>query len=553
MKPADVTRLEQARQLLGDGQPAAAARVLADLIETHGGRADLHAFQGLALRRAGDPAAAAAAFEIAIALAPAEAEYHVGLGLCRRELGEIDVAETAYRRALALRPGHAIAHFNLGNLLADREGHAEAAEQYAAAVAANPRAIDAWLGLARALDAQTALRDAPAELLAALRRLRPESCSGRVEVLLGFARVGLQLGWWTEARAYAEAASALRPDDPHVRFALALALLACGEDAAAWPWFEARLETDPENGSAAFVDIATPRLRSLAEARGKRVLILPEQGYGDCLQFHRWVPALASNCAELTVLADSTQVSLLQASGSSVASQQEPIPPHDAHCYVMSLPFLLGATRHQPPAPRAYLRAPSAALERWRAWFGNDREPRVGINWAGNPRHAQDAYRSLPQGELAALTAVSGVRFYSLQKYTGDAAAQTQALAALGIVDLNALIDDFGDAAGLMGNLDLVITVDTATAHLAGALGTPLWLLLPSVCDYRWAADGETSAWYPEARIFRQAAPRAWAPIVAEVAAELAAWRDQRVTAAGDTMSRASRASSAPRSVPPQR
>jgi glycosyl transferase family 9 (putative heptosyltransferase) len=248
---------------------------------------------------------------------------------------------------------------------------------------------------------------------------------------------------------------------------------------------------------------------------GRAILLVAEQGAGDTLQMLRYVPRIVAQGASVKLMLPR---SLQRLEGDALAAaslhaQDEAPPPYDCWAQLMSLPGLLGATEANIPAPIPYLRAPATAR---RGFAGEGRA--VGLAWAGNPEHENDHNRSIPFARLAPLLALDDARWFSLQ--VGPRA--TDIAGASGITDLAPLLQDFGDTAAAIDALDLVITVDTSVAHLAGALGKPVWLLLPHVPDWRWLLDRADTPWYPTMRLFRQARRGDWDEVIGRVAAELA-------------------------------
>src|SRR5262249_21837801 len=198
------------------------------------------------------------------------------------------------------------------------------------------------------------------------------------------------------------------------------------------------------------------------------------------------------------------------------------LPAFDVHCAFMSLPRVLGVTLDTLPAPAAYLHADPAAVERWsRRLAGTGSGLKVGIVWAGNPKHAGDRRRSIALERLAPILDVPGVRFYSLQ--VGERAGDFARLPPDKVVDLSSELTSYGETAAALAHLDLLVSVDTSVVHLAGALGRPCWVLVPFSPDWRWLLEREYSPWYPSLRLFRQPAPGDWDTAIARGAAELAA------------------------------
>jgi hypothetical protein len=255
---------------------------------------------------------------------------------------------------------------------------------------------------------------------------------------------------------------------------------------------------------------------------GKRFLVLAEQGMGDMIQFVRYAEDLVARGATVLVEAPPDLIDLLRdAPGvSAVVPQGGPYPSCDYQAPIMSLPRLCGTGMESIPASLHYLVADTRRLARWRGLLGPGSKPRVGLNWAGNPAHVRDAFRSMPLAALAPLLAMREIEWIGLQK--GAAAAQIAALPReCKLRDMAAGSQNFADLAAVLSELDLVITVDTSVVHLAGALGRPTLLLLDTGHDWRWLQHRNDSPWYPTVRLIRQAARGDWASAVAQAQLEL--------------------------------
>lgn len=393
-------------------------------------------------------------------------------------------AERLYRAALALDPGFGSAQSNFAVFLQGRRRWAEA------------EAL-----LSQALDA------------------RPAFTSAR----LNLANLMARRGRFDAALDHHRAAVEHEPANPEARFRLACALMAEGRYAEGWPLFEARHDAGREEARPppAF---AYPPWRGEPLA-GRSVLAWFEQGLGDQIQFNRFVPRLkALGAAQVTLVCPPALAGLF--AGLAGVDRLVPaagsvdIPHHDFWVLPMSLPLALGAERPDQFWDGAYLAPPERAVP-----LGEGAGARVGLVWKGGAALANDANRSLPNlGALAPLWRVPGVRFFSLQKGQGEAEAATPP-PGQPLRDLAPSLGDFADTAAALRDLDLLISVDTAPARLAGALGRPCWTLLPSEgLDWRWGRSGETTPWYPSMRLFRQARGEAWADVAARVAQALKAF-----------------------------
>jgi hypothetical protein len=254
---------------------------------------------------------------------------------------------------------------------------------------------------------------------------------------------------------------------------------------------------------------------------GRTILLHGEQGLGDTIQFARYVKPLARAGASVMLeVAPSLKELLTGMDGAvSVFAQGEALPPFDLHCPLASLPLAFKTEPASIPAEIPYLAAPAARIEKWRARLDAVSRPRVALAWSGNPAHANDRNRSIPLARLEPLWSVAGPSFISVQRdlREGDAGV----LAAARLVHLGGELADFADTAAVLALADLVISVDSAVAHLAGAVGRPVWILLPFSPDWRWMLAREDSPWYPTARLFRQPAIGDWESVVSRVRAEL--------------------------------
>ncbi|MCC6717963.1 MAG: glycosyltransferase [Acetobacteraceae bacterium] len=315
--------------------------------------------------------------------------------------------------------------------------------------------------------------------------------------------------------------------DPRRHTALATALLSCGNLAEAWPHYARRWQSMPDAHRRPADPLQRP---DPAAWRGRRVLLFAEQGYGDSLQFLRYVPLVMAAGAEVVVEVDPPLRRLAETlpGRPAVVAVGDPVPAHDFAVPLLHLPWAFGTDLASIPAAIPYFTPDPAAVAAWRARLAGLAGLKVGLVWAGDPRPDNepafriDRRRSFGLAALAPLATVSGVSFVSLQK--GPAAAQAAAPPpGMVLHDWTGALGDFAATAALMQALDLVISADTAPLHLAGALGRPVWLLDRYDSCWRWLREREDSPWYPTLRRFRQASPGDWAGAVARMAAALAA------------------------------
>jgi hypothetical protein len=296
--------------------------------------------------------------------------------------------------------------------------------------------------------------------------------------------------------------------------------LLMGDFTRGWPAYEWRVRA-----TAPYAEQLAQPLWSGEQSLSHRTLLLyGEQGLGDIIQFCRYVPMVAGRAGRVVLEVPSALKALLGhfAGEVEVIAAGEARPPFDLHCSLLSLPRVFATTIATMPADVPYLSVPDASLEKWRARLPNSGLRRIGIVWAGNPKHKNDRNRSIPLREMLPLLAQPDATFFSLQK---DLRAEDADVlrSEPSLVQLAEGMDSFADTAAIISLLDLVISVDTSVVHLAGALGKPVWVLLPRAPDWRWMLDRDDSPWYPTARLFRQTRWRDWSNVIGRVAAELSA------------------------------
>ena len=522
--------------------------------------AGAHSNRGAALMALGRFQDALASYDRVIQLLPGYAEGHYNRGNALRELRRLGAAIASYETAIALRPAYVEAMNNRAGVLASLGRPEDALAAYDAAIAAGPSSAETHANRAKILNdlwrSEEAL--AASERAIALAPDHAEALNHRAIALH-------ELGRTEEALAVWERVIALRPDHAKAHNNIGMALQTLRRPAAAVAAYDRALALTPDFSEAhlnrassllALGDLARgfdeyrwrwvapdgPRLKrrlpcplwegeSLA---GKAILIHCEQGYGDTLQFVRFAPLLARAAARVTVLAEPPLVGLLRSiPGIEVTDRVTGEAAYDFQTPLLCAPRLLGTTLATIPAQTPYLSADPAKAARWAERLGDDGRLRVGLVWAGGTRndapslHAIDRRRSVRLEQYTPLGQITGVRFFSLQK-DGPAAQARQPPPGLGLTDWTADLHDFSDTAALVAGLDLVITVDTSVAHLAGALGKPVWVLSRFDGCWRWLNGREDSPWYPTAHVFHQQAPGDWDEVMTRVVAELAALSEAR-------------------------
>ena len=543
--------------------------------------------RGTALLQEGEFAAAAEHLERAIKRSTPQdgipvPQAHYLLGRAQAGDGRLAAALLSFESALRAQPDHADALEEGARILQDLDEHAEAAQWLQRLVAVRPKAetrlqlatelrkcgrneeaveilrplckeepgdVGAALLHHHALVSLGRLDAALAEIERVLRMCKPHAdllvnravplarlgrtdeamaCIGqalkldpqhqralanRVSLILGQRRV-------PEAIAAAEDALRVHPEDPDLHWRLGAALLLAGDWERGWAESEWRTRATGYESTSPAADRPQWRGESLA---GRTIFLYPEQGFGDTIQFLRFVPEVARRAQSVFLLMwpelEPLVAGALPANCRTVAPGAK-LPAFDVQCALMSVPGILGTTPETIPGEVPYLHAAPAAVQAWRERLDAGTF-NVGICWAGNARQYNDRDRSTTLAALRGL-ATPGCRFYTLQTQKRPRDEETLA-AWKDVVDTGAELRDFADTAALMGALDLVITVDTSVAHLAGALGRPVWILLSYAADWRYLLERADSPWYPTARLYRQAKPGRWPPVIQRAQADLAA------------------------------
>jgi tetratricopeptide (TPR) repeat protein len=438
-------------------------------------------------------------------------------GLAAHQRGDLAVAEQSYRDALALDAGAAVPMHFLGMVLYQRGHYDDALPLVERSLAQRPQEAEFHNNAGLVYLAIDRVDDAIAAHRGAIER--------RGDHVAAWNNLGLALMQRNDVAAAIDAyrrALALQPSFDEARWNLALALLARGEHAEGWQSYDARLALPALSGRAHA--LAGPRYAG-ESLRDRTLLVTAEQGMGDTLQFIRFARDFAERGARVIARVPRVLATLCATApgvAASVASDAA-APPFDWQLPLGSAATALGVTGPGEFARDApYLFADAAQVARWRDVVrARGARLNIGLSWAGNPRHRNDRRRSVPLAALAPLLAIEGVAWYSLQHVDGEAEV-ADVPAARALVELDAR-HDFDGKAALMRALDLVISVDTSHAHLAGALGVPVWVLLPLAADWRWGVEGTTTPWYASARLYRQSIAGDWREPVAAVADALRA------------------------------
>jgi tetratricopeptide (TPR) repeat protein len=474
-----------------------------------------HNAQGAVLLLQDEPRQALACFEQALALEPDNVEALNNRGSALRRMKLPAEALASFERALALKPDFAQAHYNRGNALQDLERPAEALASFEQALAIRPRYPEALNNRGNALREL----NRPAEALASFDQalaLKPDLTEAHYD--RGLALV--DLGRPAEALASYGNALALDPDHVETHWNRSWLRLRLADFDAGWEEYEWRWRT---RDAAHFRrDFAQPLWLGEAPLAGKTILLHDEQGFGDAIQFVRYVPLVAARAGKVILEVQPPLKALLSkaAGAARVLGRGEELPAFDCHCPLVSLPLAFKTRLDTIPTTVPYLSASDDRVTKWRQRLPSSGKPRIGIAWAGSPAFKGDRTRSIGLPRFAPLLAAAGVEFYSIQRELR--AGDREILSSHPhVVHLGDTIADFDDTAAIISLLDLVISSDTSVVHLAGAMGKPLWILLQYVADWRWLLDRRDSPWYPTARLFRQPEMGDWESVVARVGREL--------------------------------
>ena len=507
--------IEQALQLAATqfqcGQLSAAESLCRNILAVQPHHAGVWHQLGTIAIASGRYQEASECFAQAVAQSPNEGRYYCDLGVSYRLMDKVEDAARAFEKAIALQPDLSKAHLNLVEALTSLGRYGEAissGQQLLAKPRPEPSPEDdaifaeTYNHLGNALLKSHRDDEAIASYESALR-LQP-----------GFANAWSNLGFacfrahrFVRAEQCYRQAIALRPDFAPAHHNLSLLLLLLGRLAEGWNEQEWRLASRPSPG---------PRWNG-KPAPGQTILVHAEQGFGDMLQFFRYLPLVKERSSARVILFCQRELVRLFAGSHRDAEviandDDTALPPFHQQVPLFSLPLALNLLEPWHPAA-AYISVDPKIRETWRQRLGPRSKLRVGLVWSGNPQQGDDATRSLTFAHLGPLLQLSKIDFYRLQIATPGADAN--------LTDLTEHITDFADTAALMAELNLIITSDTATAHLAGALGRPVWTLLSSLPAWRWGLQREDTPWYPSMRLFRQRASGDWDEVIARVAGAL--------------------------------
>ncbi|MBF0194280.1 MAG: glycosyltransferase family protein [Magnetococcales bacterium] len=421
----------------------------------------------------------------AVAIAPEIAEYHTYLGIALSKTGKKSLAKIRFKSAITLDPRQTDAAFHLGDILIDEGNPKEAIEYLQKAVEIKPDFVEMWnnLGLCHKAIKQLEL-----------------------------------------AKKCFEKAIELNNNNADSHINLAMTLLIMGEYKKGWQEYEWRFKREES-------PLFCPPPDGVAKWRGeplegKNLIIICEQGFGDSLQFVRYIPILRKKCAKLLLITQNNLIPLLQSIPEIdlITNQNHNLGRIDYYCPLLSIPQILKTTLKTIPNKIPYIESIAELTNQWQPKF-SQKKINVGLVWEGKPLFQNDPLRrrSTTLNDFAPLGNIENVEIFSLQK--GPPAKQIESTPDnVDIVDLDQHINNFADTAAIIANLDIVITIDTATAHLSGAMGKATWVLLPFSPDWRWGLESDTTPWYPKSLMFRQITPNQWQEPISQMVSLLKKW-----------------------------
>lgn len=454
--------------------------------------------------------AAAEAFLNALNFTPDNVPALFGLGNSLLELKRDEEALPPLEKAITFAPGNADISNSIGVALRRLRRYREAIPHLKVAADAYPDQTGILTNLANAYRADHQLAEA-----AVMYHMALEQDDKFTEAYAGLGTTLRMGGRLQDAKELLDRALSLDPGHADARFSRALLYLEQGNFTFGFADFEQRWQATDFPGR----NISGAEWRG-DDPKGKTILVHAEQGFGDTIQFARYLPLLAERGARILFYVQPEllpAVTTLQGVSEFIPAGSN-VPAYDAYVAVMSLPFHFGTVPATIPKSSPYLSAAGTLEDELERLVPQSSDQfRIGFTWAGRPNHTNDRHRSCPLSNLGPLLKLPSTACFSLQKDPRDEDGPTLE----NIVDLSPFLNDFGTTANILERLDLVVSVDTATAHLAGALGRPVWLMLAHRGEWRWALERDTSPWYPSMRIFRQSEPGNWATLAHTLETEL--------------------------------
>ena len=454
----------------------------------------------------------------AISISPEIAVYHYDLGLVLEAQGKPEMAETALKKSILLNPNQANAYNVLGNILGSLGRDQEAIENYEHSLFLEPDSATVWFRLGNAFKKQGLFPKAIESYRHAVKHNK-----NYFQAYNNLGNTLRELGKYNEAVENFDKTLKLNPGYAEAHFNRSLIILAKGDFLLGWKGYEQRLNV-PEYRSC-FPNVEGIPCWDGSPFVGKKLFVWDEQGFGDTLQFIRYLPATKARGGEVIFGVDKALMELLRHSPGIDRLVERPANEPgeiegDLHVPLLSLPEIFGTSLDSIPGKIPYLFASTSKSCYWRTRIRGDCL-QIGLVWSGNPMHPNDRNRSCQLVKFVPLAHLSHVRLFGLQK--GEASKQVNNLPTdIKVINLDEEIHDFSDTAAIINNLDLIISVDTSVAHLAGAMGKPVWVLVPKrLPDWRWLMEREDSPWYPTMVLFRQSRSGDWDSVIMRMVKEL--------------------------------
>jgi tetratricopeptide (TPR) repeat protein len=508
-RPDAVSEISRAIALHQQGRFDEAAQLYDVILAAAPDRPDALNLLGLARYQQGRNADALRLIGAALARADKSADIINNFALVLAALGRQEEALAHFEKALAIAADHVNALANRADTLKRLKRDEEALAAYAQLLTVQPD----HLGAMNESGGLNTRLGRPEAALAHYDRALAIASAAELYVNKGTALRALNRD--DEALASFAAAAAVRPDCAEAHWNAALVRLRHGDFATGWRDYEWRWRKADWAGRQR--DFASPPWRGRGPIAGKTVLLHAEQGFGDTIQFARYARLVAERGATVVLECQPQLKNLLQNidGAAHVIAAGEPLPSFDVHCPLLSLPLALGTELATVPCGVPYIRPPAERTEKWRDRLPSRGRQRVGLCWAGSGAHLSDRHRSISFDQFCPILSVDGIDFVSLQKELRPLDAAL--LRKHDVAQPSADFADFADTAAVIAMLDLIISVDTSVAHLAGAMGKPVALLLPFSPDFRWMLDRDDSPWYPTMRLFRQTSLGAWDGVITRV------------------------------------
>ncbi len=459
-------------------------------------------------------------YQKALQINPNIFEVYNNLANVFMEKGQIDNAIISYQKAIEFNPNIVDSYDNLGTALIKKKQFDEAISCYQKALQVNPNSADIYNSLGVVFHKKRQYDQAIIYYKKAL-----QLNSKFALAYCNIAKALYQIGQIEEAVIYYKKTLILEPNLSDAHHNMALSLLLSGDFEQGWKEYEWRKKLTNIYDR----DFSQP-LWNGSDISGLTILLHAEQGFGDTIQFIRYAPLVAQRGARVIVECMKELRSLIRnVEGIDyILTRGEQLPKFDMHCPLPSLPLLFNTNMESIPANIPYFTANTILVQRWRGKIHNDKSKlKIGLTWLGNPNHVNDETRSCSPKIFLPFDNLANITFYSLQKRMSTEGIENLPK-GIKLVDYTKEINDFSDTAAIIENLDLVISVDTSVAHLAGALGKPAWILLPFVPDWRWLLNREDSPWYPTIRLFRQPSLGDWGSIITKIKDELLKLLDKK-------------------------